>query len=79
MLLVQFRDFFFAKIAVNLGLNCKIFYIGVLHNMVSEFSGVHKKFLICVWGTTPQKGKNHEKQQSNHYEKLDQTGRGYCK
>ena len=62
MPLVRFRDFFFfAKIAVNLGLNCKIFYIGVLHNVFSEFNGVHKKILICVWGTTPEKGFNHEK------------------
>ena len=53
--------FFFAKMAVNLGLNCKIFYIGVLHNVFSEFNGVHKKILICVWGTTPEKGFNHEK------------------
>ena len=48
--------FFFAKMAVNLGLNCKIFYMGVLHNVFSEFNGVHKKILICLWGTTPEKG-----------------------
>lgn len=61
MPLVQFRDFFFAKIAVNLGLNCKIFYIGVLHNVFSEFNGVHKKNLICLWGITSKKGFYHEK------------------
>lgn len=62
MPLVQFREFFFfAKIAVNLGLNCKIFYIGVLHNVFSEFNGVHKKNLICLWGTAPRKDFHHEK------------------
>ena len=53
--------FFFAKMAVNLGLNCKIFYMGVLHNVFSEFNGVHKKNLICLWGTAPRKDFHHEK------------------
>ena len=56
-----FGLFFFAKMAVNLGLNCKIFYMGVLHNVFSEFNGVHKKNLICLWGTAPRKDFHHEK------------------